>query len=456
MAGDPFIIRERTPSEGIDLGLVFLRSFSRQIYLFWLPPLLLTAGLLAWLLPPDLYWVSPLVLWWLKPLWDRLILAPVSHLAFHPQARVGEVWHKVRPLLLRHLAGELTVFRFSPRRSFHLPVKLLEDLKGAKLTDRQNLLAAGPAGPTAALTFLLFLLELVTAAGLTLTLAGHVFERLPATFIEGLLPQLVYVLVLALLEPAYAQGGFGLYLTRRTALEGWDLDRQFARIQPPRRAGLGPLLLWAVLALGIPQPAPAETWQESRQSVLADPDFGQTVTRQVWEAKPNQFTLPDVPRGPEFQVPSQVLMVLVVVFVAVLAGFLLWGLWARGRLAVSAQPPQPDQPLPQSRPLEPAQPTDLTAWADRARHDWQEGRSDHALALLYLVLLSELTRRGLPPSPATIEPQAREWCRGDPRLTAVLDTRIAAAYARRPLTGEQFFLLVDNLAQALGEGTAMP
>ena len=40
----------------------------------------------------------------------------------------------------------------------------------------------------------------------------------------------LYLVAVALIEPLYVAGGFALYLNRRTALEGWDLEVQLRRI----------------------------------------------------------------------------------------------------------------------------------------------------------------------------------------------------------------------------------
>jgi hypothetical protein len=45
---------------------------------------------------------------------------------------------------------------------------------------------------------------------------------------EGL-GNLVYLLVVGLLEPFYVAAGFAMYLNRRVELEAWDIEQEFRR-----------------------------------------------------------------------------------------------------------------------------------------------------------------------------------------------------------------------------------
>jgi hypothetical protein len=103
----------------------------------------------------------------------------------------------------------------------------------------------------------------------------------------------LYGLALTIVEPLYVAGGFALYLNRRTALEGWDLEVQLRRLsERPRGAGRGwgaAASLLAALALGgallsasppaqAQPPAPTRLAPDSpaakaAREVLARPEF---------------------------------------------------------------------------------------------------------------------------------------------------------------------------------------
>src|SRR6185295_18661046 len=72
----------------------------------------------------------------------------------------------------------------------------------------------------------------------------------------------LYCAAVALIEPLYVAGGFALYLNRRTALEGWDLEVQLRRIAqadiPQPLSAVAGLLLLAV-ALGVLAAVPGPT-----------------------------------------------------------------------------------------------------------------------------------------------------------------------------------------------------
>jgi hypothetical protein len=118
---------------------------------------------------------------------------------------------------------------------------------------------------------------------------------------------IAYFAVVTVLEPAYVAGGFALYLNRRTALEGWDLEVALRRIgqrarAEPRVAAAAPAggtvaasLLAAAFAgilFAVPPPARAQAAQpaaaaerpaQAIKEVLKRPEFDEYRTRTVLE-----------------------------------------------------------------------------------------------------------------------------------------------------------------------------
>ena len=65
-------------------------------------------------------------------------------------------------------------------------------------------------------------------------------------------------LATSLVEPFYVGAGFGLYLDRRTQIEGWDIEIAFRRMRHRLRALLPLLLVACALGLSMPRPAQAQ------------------------------------------------------------------------------------------------------------------------------------------------------------------------------------------------------
>ncbi|MGH8666537.1 MAG: DUF4129 domain-containing protein, partial [Burkholderiales bacterium] len=91
-------------------------------------------------------------------------------------------------------------------------------------------------------------------------------------------------------EPLYVACGFALYLNRRTALEAWDLELRFRRLQVEPRTAHAAALLAAVLACmsALLAPEPVQAAQSSREiikQVLAAPEFQQYRTQKVWRPR---------------------------------------------------------------------------------------------------------------------------------------------------------------------------
>ena len=356
-------LRSRQGWEAIDLGFAMARHWSRQISVVWLTVYLPTAVAIIIALH-DSPLIAALLLWWLKPVFDRFVLFVLSRCVFgSPPGLVNTLasWQTVlspglwRPLLLRPFAWD---------RSFLQPVPLLERQRGASLRQRISQLGRRLGGHAMGLALVCLCFEVVAMVFGSVGLALLV----PAAEIGGvgiddgggggsagdfwtLRETLLYAFAVMLVEPFYVAAGFSMYLARRTALEGWDIELALrtaagavSKRTPSRTAAGGvPLVLLVCLltafGLGGPQPVgarvvaavdgdtaisaagdpgsdessphldklqpPAKSTltlyrsdsgfepldTEARRTaleVLEHPDFGQTVERLRWRIKSNE------------------------------------------------------------------------------------------------------------------------------------------------------------------------
>ena len=266
-------IRPRTPWEAIDLGVLMAARHRGLLMASWAAVTLPVFALLSALLWQYPSWAM-FVFWWLKPAYERLPLYVLSRSLFGDTPTVKQALRAFPGLLKPQLLASLTWRRFSPTRSFDLPVLQLEGLKGQARTQRLNVLAQRDAGAATWLTLIGVNLEIALWIGL----GSLVYLFLPAqmeldwdwqSLINGdtsewlwleHLSNLFYVLLLIFWEPIYVACGFTLYLNRRTALEGWDIELTFRRLRQ-RLTGVAYALLlgFGMLLLHAPTPALADT-----------------------------------------------------------------------------------------------------------------------------------------------------------------------------------------------------
>ncbi|WP_028240610.1 DUF4129 domain-containing protein [Stutzerimonas azotifigens] len=257
-------IRPRPPWEACDLGVLLARRHAGVLMASWAALTLPLYGLLTLVL-----WDQPslafLLFWWLKPLYERLPLFILSRALFGEVPGVRQSLRALPGELKAQLLPSLLWRRFSPVRSFALPVQQLEKLSGQARRERLALLLQRDGAPASWLTIVGMHLEMA----LWLGLLGLLYLMLPAQVelawswqdLLGLtsdwlwiehLSNLLYVLVLIVWEPVYVACGFSLYLNRRTQLEAWDIELSFRRLRDRLAAAL-PILL-ASLCLLLPGP----------------------------------------------------------------------------------------------------------------------------------------------------------------------------------------------------------
>jgi hypothetical protein len=484
------VIRPRSPWEAIDLGFGMVRAWWRPVGAAWLATVAPVWCLLFLLLSGKPV-LALFLLWWLRPLFDRVPLFVVSRCLFGAPPPRGAVVAELRRLWGSDLWAGLTAQRFDLSRSFHLPVGQLEGLAGAQRKRRIELLNRAGRSQAVWLTFGCFLLELAACLALLevlgimapqpesgLSAAFQAAAEGDAPYWLGLVIGAVSFLAFTVLEPFYVAAGFSLYLSRRTRLEGWDVEIAFRRLTGRltgrqavgRRAGTSAAALLLVLLSLFAAPRPVRADPEPAEAIhqiLAGPDFhtrekvttwkrrepaqkrqGETGTaeRQEQPAARSQsgsrdFPLPSLPAGSVglagFLVAAAVL--------AVLAA-LSQGAWRDWRRRVRLLDQEDGKtPLPQAvfgldiRPESLPGDVPAAAWAA-----WESGDPAAALALLYRGALACLVHRdGLEIAPSWTEGDclvavksrgARESADYLARLTAAWQS---TAYAHRPPSREE-------------------
>ncbi len=236
-------LRLRNPWEAMDLGFAMVHRWAQPVYGAWLAVFLPLCAAALLLLPRA--WAI-LLIWWLKPALDRIVLHVVSSGVFGDLPGVGSTLRALRRAITPGLLATLFWLRLSPARSFNLPVWQLERQRGGPARDRRRQLQRRAGGDAVWLTVVCSGFEL--ALGLSLLALYDVFVPRAQdagfdlfTLLRGghgetvsAALALVYCGVVTVIEPAYVAAGFALYLNRRTALEGWDLEVELRRIGSQR------------------------------------------------------------------------------------------------------------------------------------------------------------------------------------------------------------------------------
>lgn len=466
-------LRPRQGWEAVDLGFRMAAHWARPVWSAFLVVYLPFAAVLLFAFR-DHPWAASLLLWWLLPAFDRFVLFVLARRVFGVPAGAAEALGDARTLLGRGLWRLLLLRPFMWSRSFLDAVQVLEGQRGADAARRRAVLGRRFGGHAMglALTCLGFVLA-VSLSGLfvveLLMPAGQVGQIGADSGVDRYWPMqlaLFFALGLALIEPCFVAAGFALYLVRRTALEGWDVELSLRRANAARAPSIAVLALFGLALLAAQAQAPAmASAAESKssvsatgnrihkggaeahrspitppepldtparaaaQTVVAHADFGgkQPVKRwrlMSWGKQDERAELPDwaMALGEWLAVG---LRALAWVLLAMLLVGVIWALHRqfRGRAADSAAPPPP-RVLFGLAIAPDSLPDDLVAAALAAL---DAGRMREAVSLLYRGALSHLVHgRGLRIAAAATE--------GDVLRTAEpLLPPAAAAHFRRLL-----------------------
>jgi hypothetical protein len=406
------------------------------------------------------------LLWWLRPAFARIPLHVLGQSLFGRPAGVADTARALPALLRSGIAVSLVAHRLLPSRTFLQPVLQLEGLRGSDRRARCAVLTREHSGAATALSFVVAHLNGALVAGLILLVALVTPEEvdldLSALVVgDAAIPILVpalYLLGISMFEPLLVAGGFGLYVSRRVFLEGWDMEIAFRKIAAGgtdaakwRRVASAAAAFVLVVALAparadvcIPEDpgsAPACIGE-----VRAHSDFG--GKKKVMRWLPKERELPESgPRQLEWLSPF-------VEFLARSAEVVMWGglaltavvlihslrgaKWQRER---EATPGLPRTFL--GLDLDPRSlPSDIVA---EARACWQREDRIAALSLLYRGALVRLSERGAleVPESATEHECVRAVRRAQPGVAAdafdaLTGSWVRTRYAHEPPGDAQF------------------
>jgi len=238
------VARIRTAWEAMDLGFVLARAWWRPLFLSWfIPSFCVFVPLL--LLFGESGWIPWFVIWWLKPLFDRGPLYIASRRLFGEPAGTRTVLRQLFSLYKKDWFLWLTFRRLSVTRCYDMPLTVLEELKGDKRRARQNILHRGYSSPANWLTVVGVHLEGFLAMGFYALLVMLVPEQVDIDYFKLLTQDgsfFVYLstfttyLVMVLVGPFYALGGFAMYISRRIELEAWDIEIRFRHLAATQEA----------------------------------------------------------------------------------------------------------------------------------------------------------------------------------------------------------------------------
>lgn len=420
-------LRPRNPWEAIDLGVTLARANARVVWGSWFAAVLPVHALL-WLVLGQWPGLVFLLLWWLKPLFDRVPLIALSQLLFGGAPTPLGVLKSLPKALGPHRLRSLTWSRFNPIRAVILPIWQLEGLAASELSRRQRTLTRGADAGALGLMMVCGMLELcLTVAG-----TGLIMQLAPTDLnmdLEGLLTALLtgeaplwytlstavsWTLAHTVAEVLYVAGGFGLYINRRTWLEGWDIELQLRRLA--QRLGAAAALLLALglgapralaedTGLAAPPPPPSEmsrytagppvdapALKDALERVLALPEMPHERKETSWKLKGEdepELDIPNFSLGPLAVILGTLLKIVVIALVSLGIFVLIRAIMrARSRAAgAEEEGPEAQRRLPALlRDQEPL-PDDVVA---QARIRWRDGRRAEALGLLYRGALRHL------------------------------------------------------------------
>lgn len=312
--------RLRSRYEAMDLGFVIARQWWRSLFLAWLIP----SGvvfLIASLLVGERQWLTLLLVWWFKPLWDCAQLYIGSRQLFGESVSVGSAIRAMPGMLRADWFAWSTWRRFSPGRSFVMPVTALEKLTGKRRRQRIGVLDQREGGSSAWLTIACAHIEAIFAMGAAFLLMWLLPDSIGVEWYNTdgplwwqVVTNVLGWLVMSVVAPFYTMAGFALYINRRIELEGWDIEIRFRALaqrfnEAKREKGTATLRSLVVLSASLitalclvtfepawaraSAPDPSGSLHhidqvESRemiQSVLAGDAFHQQETQRGWRLK---------------------------------------------------------------------------------------------------------------------------------------------------------------------------
>ena len=308
-------LRARNPWESFDLGFALARHTGFNLYLAFVLPYFAFA-----LLVNVFIWGHPtaamLIIWWVKPAFDRIALSVVSQAVFAETPSWRTTINGLLKIPRTGLLYALTFGRFDFARSFHLAVYQLEGQTGRARRQRITVLDRTVRGSAVWLTVVVIhfayvmvfgfdgLLRMIAPQGAEFSLRLGDFFAFGAnepSLLSQYLFNLTYVLAECVLEPLYVSAGFALYISRRTVLEGWDLEVAFKRMTARIEAAGALLRKSALMVLAVVMlqaSAPRESWAQEAAGAAVPLMPMQTV---AVEKSPEKRLIEDILSGPDFK-----------------------------------------------------------------------------------------------------------------------------------------------------------
>ncbi len=441
-------LRLKTPFEAVDLGFLLAQRFAQPLWTAWLTilgPLFFLILTVAYF--TNSFWIPLMILWWLKPVYARIPVIVLSRAFFGSTPTQAQTLHAF-PKAARKASTiwQITIARLSPFRGFFM---YINDLEGGTSTQRRqraqvlrnhNLDMAVYALFFIAMTceWVLFVacimfFELVQPPSMDFNLFDNITALIDGESTQPLFNTFLlasYALAVSLVEPIFAAGNFGLYISRRVELEGWDIEIAFRKLAsrihsknqgniPTNTAliliasALSALFLLAPTSAvaqdfiepteeicktsDIVQTTPADPQIQSRiKEILTAPEFGQPEIQKSWKLRDQYKPKPkaskqNIPLIPFGQIFSAIAWALAIVLVILLIVFLVRriSIPSRSKKGISDDWQQRFETNASTPKIASDLPEDIIAHA-RAAH--AKGDQTRALTLLYAGMLRALQR----------------------------------------------------------------
>lgn len=231
-------IRPRSSLEAIDLGFAMARQWFFPLWLLWIA-VVLPLCLLTHLLLIKHLAIIGILIWWLKPVYEKPLVFWLSRAFFNEQPGYKEIAKQYFKIIKLRLFADLTYLRFSPNRSFFMPITILENLNRKKHSNRVKVLGHNQSTGIG-LTLVSVIFEMILTFSMLVTIFFIMPEELRFSslydflfsddIITKLLGSFISILAMSIIAPFYVAAGFSLYINRRTELEAWDIEISFKRL----------------------------------------------------------------------------------------------------------------------------------------------------------------------------------------------------------------------------------
>jgi len=234
-------LRQRSPWEAMDLGVMVMRKLWPVILFPWLILMSCVLMFVVFAEYQGFLYFAGIFIWLIKPVYESMILHIISHGIFGQYLSVSDVYSSMGKWLKTGVLTSVLFWRLSPSRSFNMPVHLLEGLSGAKRKRRLESLHRVAGSHSMGLTIIgihfeyvvlltLYVLLFFIAPDSTTEYFKSLVDNTNDQTLWFIIGSVIYSITLFILEPFYVASGFMLYLNRRTQLEGWDVELDFKKI----------------------------------------------------------------------------------------------------------------------------------------------------------------------------------------------------------------------------------